>query len=171
MNDVGFISTERFLLRPLCEQDATERYLSWLQDDSCTRFIGSAALTTGLSDLKAYIRQFVGRDDALFLGIFEKESCLHIGNIKYEPINYALSSAVVGVLIGDRGYRGCGATPEVLRASAKWLAQHRGIKEITLGVSKDNSPAIAAYLKVGFVIQNVPGSIHQAEKVRMNWKL
>jgi RimJ/RimL family protein N-acetyltransferase len=57
----------------------------------------------------------------------------------------------MGMLIGEPDYRGKGVAAEVLLASARWLTSHRKIKQIVLGVSKDNAAAIRAYEKVGFV--------------------
>jgi [ribosomal protein S5]-alanine N-acetyltransferase len=145
------IASERFLLRELTEDDVTERYLSWLSNTEVRKFIAAAAKTKSLSDLKQYVRDRIGRNDILFLGIFEKNSGLHIGNIKYEPVNSDLGYAIMGILIGDPKYRGKGVTVEVLIASAQWLKSHRKIKQILLGVTKDNTAAIRAYEKVGFV--------------------
>ena len=93
------ISTKRFLLRPLVENDATEKYLSWLDDANAKKYISFAEKTKSLSDLKQYVRDRIGRDDILFLGIFEKNTGLHIGNIKYEPVNSDLGYAIMGLLI------------------------------------------------------------------------
>jgi ribosomal-protein-alanine N-acetyltransferase len=148
------ILTERFLLRPLTENDATERYLSWLDDTDAKKFITVAEKTKSLSDLKEYVRDQIGHDDILFLGIFEKNTGLHIGNIKYDPVNTALGYAIMGMLIGDSAYRGKGVAAEILSASAQWLKEHRNIKQILLGVSTDNAAAIHAYEKVGFMISD-----------------
>ena len=89
------IATERFLLRSLTEHDVTERYLSWLRNPDARKFITAAARTEGLSDLKRYVCDRIGRDDVLFLGIFEKTTGLHIGNIKYEPVNSEVGYAII----------------------------------------------------------------------------
>ncbi len=143
------ILSERFALRPITEEDVTERYLNWLGDADVKRYIAAAG-TKRLSDLKEYVSLKIGREDILFLGIFERATGLHVGNIKYEPINTELGYAIMGLLIGDSQYRGKGVTAEVLRSSAKWLKRHRKIKQILLGVRKDNLAAISAYKKVGF---------------------
>lgn len=150
------IVTERFLLKTLTEDDATERYLSWLDDQMARKFIVTAATISKVTDLKIYIRERAGRDDIVFLGIFDKRNGLHIGNIKYEPVNSVAGYAIMGILIGDPGYRGRGITAEVLVASANWLRQYRQIEQILLGVDKDNKAAIRAYEKVGFVIADTP---------------
>ena len=145
------IISERFILRPLAESDVTEKYLNWLGDADARRFIIAAATTKGLEDLRAYVRERIGREDVLFLGIFERATGLHIGNIKYEPVNSELGYAIMGILIGDPGYRGKGVTAEVLASSAQWLKRRRNITQILLGVGKKNAAAIRAYEKVGFI--------------------
>lgn len=145
------IISERFILRPLTESDVTERYLNWLGDADAQKFITAAATTKGLEDLRIYVRERRDREDVLFLGIFEKGTGLHIGNIKYEPVNSELGYAIMGILLGDPEYRGRGVTGEVLTASAQWLKKNRRIQQILLGVDKDNYAAIRAYEKLGFV--------------------
>ena len=66
------IITDRFLLRPLTELDVTEKYLNWLGDAEAQKFITAAATTKGLEDLRIYVRERMGREDILFIGIFEK---------------------------------------------------------------------------------------------------
>ena len=57
----------------------------------------------------------------------------------------------MGILIGDPDFRGKGVAAEVVFASAKWLKEHRSIRQILLGVNIENLPAIQAYKKIGFV--------------------
>ncbi|MES2413933.1 MAG: GNAT family protein [Pseudomonadota bacterium] len=166
------IATERFLLRSLAEQDVTERYFSWLSDEEARKFIISAATNKNLSSLKAYVLDRVGRKDILFLGIFDRANGLHIGNIKYEPVNLVEGYAVMGVLIGDPAYRGKGVAAEVLRASAGWLKDHRNTRQILLGVSKENHVAIRAYQQVGFVVAETSHTYRSApDAITMAWHL
>ena len=150
------IATERFLLRPLTEHDVNERYLAWMHDPDARKYITAAARTERLSDLKQYVRARVDREDVIFLGIFDRDNDLHIGNIKYEPVDSRLGYAVMGVLIGHAGYRGREVASEVIVASARWLHRYRSIEKIVLGVSKDNKAAIRAYERVGFIIAPTP---------------
>lgn len=66
------IRTDRFELRELTVNDVTPRYLSWLSDRDTARYITAAARTTTLSDLETYVRERIGREDVLFLGIFRQ---------------------------------------------------------------------------------------------------
>lgn len=164
------IISDRFIARELGVEDVTERYLSWLRDPDAKKYIAAASATDGLSDLKRYVQERINRKDVLFLGIFDKSTGKHVGNIKYEPIDDGLGYAVMGLLIGDPAYRGSGVTPEILKSTAQWLREHRNIKQIVLGVSKDNHRAIRAYEKAGFTIASTPYIPHSADSLTMVWE-
>jgi ribosomal-protein-alanine N-acetyltransferase len=150
------IGTPRFVLRELEVADASERYLSWFADADARRYITAAATTVALADLSAYIAARMNRRDVLFLGIFDRATGLHIGNVKYEPLDESRGYAVMGILVGDHGFRGKGVAREVLDASTEWLRAQRGIREIVLGVETSNTGAIRAYEAAGFVIEATP---------------
>lgn len=144
----GLISTNRFILKPLKVTDVTDRYIGWLNDLSTNQFISAKLSRT---DLVKYIFERLNRDDVLFLGIFNKIDGIHIGNIKYEPIDLQQGYAVMGILIGDAIWRGKGVAAEVILASALWLNENKKINQVILGVSKLNIAAIRAYQKIGFI--------------------
>ena len=92
---------------------------------------------------------------------------VHIGNIKYENIDLVNKSAVMGILIGDKIYRGRGLAKIVIEESAKWLNSSLGLQTIFLGVDNNNSVAIKLYSKIGFIVEN-----DQLESgVTMRWDL
>jgi [ribosomal protein S5]-alanine N-acetyltransferase len=158
------ISTSRFLLRPLTINDATDNYLSWLNIE-ISPYIAYAANNPTKETLKTYINECVDMENVLFLGIFTKNQ-QHIGNIKYESIDHNSKTAVMGILIGNIKWRGKGVASEVIRDSGKYLAKKFDVKNIFLGVDKENKAAIAAYNKVGFKIISQNGN-----SIKMVWKV
>lgn len=142
------ILTNRFNLRQLNLSDVTQRYADWLNDPSTNDYISSRL---SLKELQNYVIERTNRDDVLFLGIFNKVDGLHIGNIKYEPIDFEQSYAIMGILIGDSAWRGKGVAGEVILASVDWLHKNKSINHIVLGVNKTNTAAIRAYQKIGFI--------------------
>lgn len=142
------ISTNRFTLKPLNLGDVTQRYADWLNNSSTNQYISSKL---SLKELKGYVAERCNRDDVLFLGIFNKVDGLHIGNIKYEPVDTQQKYAVMGILIGDSAWRGKGVAGEVILASIDWLHKNKSINHIVLGVNKANTAAIRAYQKIGFI--------------------
>jgi ribosomal-protein-alanine N-acetyltransferase len=163
------IFTERFILRPLNVNDVGENYAGWLSDNKTSQYITAKI---NLADLRQYVTKRSGREDILFLGIFLKESKLHIGNIKFEPVEFKLGYAIMGILIGESDWRGKGVAKEVIYASASWLHKNRNIKEIILGVNRSNNAAILAYQKIGFVEMTtkfIP--FFSSENMTMVWHL
>ncbi len=150
------IETDRFLLRSLTQADVSERYLGWLQDAETAKYITTAQKFAELADLTRYVREREARDDVLFLGIFDRRSGVHIGNVKYEPVKREEGYAILGVLIGDPAYRGKRVAVEAIAASGQWLATNCGISQIVLGVSDTNRAALRAYESVGFVFEDSP---------------
>lgn len=154
--DSIIIQTERFLLKTLKEEDVSARYLGWLNNEEVRSFITAAKKTSTLSSLRKYVRTNSARPNTLFLGIFGKDNNLHVGNIKYQPVDSQKGYAVMGILIGDPAYRGLGVASEAIKESAFWLKRHRNINQIVLGVHKKNEAAIRAYKKAGFQIAPTP---------------
>ena len=148
--------TKRFLLRELKTSDATPNYLGWFKDSEVKKYIISASKMMSLEDLRIFISEEKKKSNALFLGIFEKNTDRHIGNIKYDPINITDRYAIMGILIGDPDFRGKGVTHEVIKASAIWLKQNFDVKDILLGVDASNIAAVRAYEKTGFIVSETP---------------
>lgn len=163
------VLSDRFLLKPLAVDDVTERYAGWLNDSATSAYI-SAKLD--LADLREYVRERTERSDVVFFGIFDRITGLHIGNIKFEPVNAEIGYTIMGILVGDPQWRGKGVASEVLVASAEWLRKYHHIEQIILGVSRSHSAAISAYQKVGFVEESTPViPVVLPENMTMVWHL
>lgn len=144
------MSTRRFLIRTLLESDVSERYLSWFAEPAVARFIHAAKEKQTLTKLKAFVAEKYESDRALLLGIFELKTGKHIGNIKFEPIDFERGVAVLGVMIGDAAWRGKGIFNEVFAATSEYLQAKMKISSFWLGVEKSNLAAIKSYVKAGF---------------------
>ena len=146
------INTKRFQLKSLTTKDVTEKYLSWFSGSKeVVEYIAYAKTNADINKLRQYVKEREDREDVLFLGIFT-DSGQHIGNIKYEPINLKDKSATMGILIGDKEWRGKGVATEVIKDSGKYLKENYKIKYIDLGVNKDNIAAVSAYKKMKFEV-------------------
>ena len=74
------------------------------------------------------------------------------GSKVYEPISLKEKSATMGILIGNKEWRGKGVAFEVIKASSEYIGKKYNIKYILLGVEKSNTPAVSAYKKMNFKI-------------------
>lgn len=160
IKEKNFCETERFILRRLGVSDASERYLSWFEDESAQKYIVASKDMKKLESLKDYIKERENRDDVIFLGIFDKTNGEHIGNVKYEPVSKVENYAIMGILIGEKSWRGKNVAQEVIIASSQKIYNDLGISQIFLGVDLENTPAVNAYLKMGFQWTIFKGSDH-----------
>ena len=151
-----FMESKRFFLRTLIEDDVNARYLEWINGSDKSQYINYTNQNRTVDEVSTFVTERVNSDTVLFLGIFVRESGEHIGNIKYEPIDFKKSYAIMGILIGKKNWRGRGVAAEVIKASSMWLHNKYGIKQIILGVNTGNIWAIKAYEKVGFSEKKTP---------------
>jgi RimJ/RimL family protein N-acetyltransferase len=136
-------------VRPLTPEDASIEYANWLGDATTNRFLETKSAT--VSELRDYISSHLMKDDSLLLGIFLRQTDVHIGNIKFEPIELIEGRAELGIMIGSSQHRGIGLGPQAIKAGVQELvSRYSSVRLITLGVKASNFPAIRAYERLGF---------------------
>ncbi len=149
------LETSRLIIKPLSQTDNIEDYLSWMKDKS-NIFISSINPNYTNGDIYNFICEKNSDPNALLLGIFDKITGKHIGNGKFEPINFNEKYAIFGILIGDINFRGKGIGPEFIHACFHEILIPMNITKLVLSVSKLNRNAIRAYTKAGFVPSDRP---------------
>ena len=115
MDNPVHIETERYRLRVLRPEDVTADYGEWINNPETSEFIEASSRQHTIEDLKIYVEEKLAAPDCVMFGIFDRHSGTHVGNIKYEPLDLADRSAVMGVLIGNPSHRGVGAWRGVCR--------------------------------------------------------
>jgi ribosomal-protein-alanine N-acetyltransferase len=167
------METERFLIKRLTTKHANNNYLKWFKDSSVKKYILGAKQKISLNYLKKYIRYQNNRRDTLFFGIFNKQH-KHLGNIKFDNISKKKNCVTVGILIGNKKYRGIGLAQEILNFFSELFYKKYKIKNIFLGVDINNKNAIKAYIKTGFTYSkgaNHMGGIYMVKKYKMIKKI
>ena len=163
-SDIIEVTTQRFLLKQLITDDISDRYLSWLNKEE-SPYIEYGKNHSTMEELKVFVSEREKKRDVLFLGIFTKKK-QHIGNIKYEPIDFKGKTATMGILIGDSEWRGKGVAIEVIKASAHYLADRYEVTTIFLGVNPNHQVAVSVYKKIGFKFKE-----QDKNNTRMIWQL
>ena len=162
------IDLDGFFLRTLNVSEDLANYLYWMSNPKNNEFIVSSRADYTLTELKQFIKECNSSNEVLLLGIFDVTNNKHVGNIKYDILNLKSQSATMGILLGERNYRGIGLAKQVIYASSSWLHRNLGIKEIYLGVDRENEIAIKLYSSLGFKrIENEP---HGSYSMKLNIK-
>ena len=144
------IDGKRIYLKPLTVEYATKRYCSWINDPVVNKYLETKKAT--IEQLKEYIEEKYNNSNCLFLGIFEKNTNIHIGNVKLEPIDFKEKSAVLGTLIGEKDYWGKGIASEVYKILLAYAFNNLKLETITAGMYKGIIGALKAVQHVGFKI-------------------
>jgi len=138
--------TNRLKLIPLSLYHLSEEYVSWMNDKAVIKHLESGGNYT-LELLKEYLKE-QEKKQILFWAIHLKSNNKHIGNIKIDPI--VSKSGEYGIMIGDKNTWGKGYAKEASIAVINYCFEQLHLKQITLGVLKENKAALKLYEKVGF---------------------
>lgn len=108
-----FLESERIYLRALKEEDADGNYKYWLNDKEIC--IGNSHHRFPMTEvkLKKYIVESNNSSGMLVMGIFDKMTESHIGNVSLQNINYISRSAEFAIIIGERDFWNKGIGKEV----------------------------------------------------------
>ena len=139
------LETERYLLRTLGKEDATQRYIDWMNDPEIVRYLVSRHKKSAVEDIRRYIQKHDNISRFLF-GVFTKESDekQHIGNLslRCDPDTKA---AILGVMIGDQNYWGQGVVLEARSAVLDFAFENLDIRKMSGGCPSANAAAIYNY--------------------------
>jgi len=147
------INTERFVLRSLTPQDATERFAAWTADPEVSRFVNVPPRAVPPPDLLRFI-QGHDNDRSFGIGIFDRASGLHIGllNVNVDKQNRL---ATTDVMIGERDWWGARVVLEARGALYDFLFDTAGVEKICGLPLAGNNAAIFNYRAQGFRLEGL----------------
>ena len=148
ISDDLFFKSKRLSYRHLNDSDASDEYVSWFKEKNVRRFIQGSEEFTKKASLRDYIRGHNSKEDSVLLGVFKGLD--HIGNIKYEPIDFKEKVAWLGILIGNESNRSKGFGGEIIESTSLLMKNKLNIKKLNLGVNINNVAAQKSYKKIGF---------------------
>lgn len=146
-----FLETEKTGLRALTTADASDDYLSWLNDKEVTRGLETGAFPATKESLAEFITNTSRSKENVFLAIIDKSSGKHIGNIKLGNIHWIHRHAELGILIGDKSAWGKGFGADACRMLVEYAFTKLNLHKVWLAVFSNNTGAIQLYRKLGFV--------------------
>jgi|HubBroStandDraft_6_1064221.scaffolds.fasta_scaffold141215_3 ribosomal-protein-alanine N-acetyltransferase len=148
-----FVQGSRVYLRPLERDDLNARYLSWLNDPEVTRYLEVGTFPTTNRDLEKFYDEVTGSRNQVILGVVDKKSGQHIGNVKLGPIHWIHRCATFGIIIGDKKFWGRGAGLEATTLMVEYGFNRLNLRRIDLGVFADHDAAVRCYEKAGFKVE------------------
>lgn len=138
-------------LRPVDLSDATEEYVSWLNDKEVNQFLEIRFTKhTGVS-LRTYIGKVIKSPNTLFWAIVRKDTEKHIGNIKLGPIDWNHKVGDIGIMIGDKNSWGKGFATEAIRLISDYAFKTLKLHKLTAGAYASNVGSIKVFMKLDFL--------------------
>jgi RimJ/RimL family protein N-acetyltransferase len=139
------------------------RYYAWLCDPDVVRYIGREDLLRGIpfSEAEKYAQQMWESAYCHFLAVHHAGTGQFIGTAK---VNFMSAEgrrngvADVGIMLGEREFRGKGLSVDVLRAASIHAFDVLEARKLTAGAYQVNRPVIKAFLRIGY---KVDGQLRQ----------
>lgn len=147
------ITSDRLLFRRLTKADVSERYVSWLNDPEINQYLETRFSPQTVQSCESFVEDMSRNGANYLLGIFDKISHQHIGNIKLGFINTHHRSGQLSLFIGEKDYWGKGYATEAIRCITQWGFNELGLERIEAGCYDANMGSLRAFLKVGYSVE------------------
>ncbi len=145
------IEGKRVELREI-EEDDLERIVRWRNDQDTLKWLFSYRPLCMASQRKWYERYL--EDDSLQTFIIElKQDQLSIGTVSLSDIDHKNQRGELGILIGEKEFRGKGLGKESLELLMDYAFSQENLGKIKAHVFSDNLGAIKLYEQCGFVLE------------------
>ncbi|HCP00615.1 MAG: hypothetical protein CL573_05490 [Alphaproteobacteria bacterium] len=148
------IDCEKCVLRPLNRERASKNYCDWLNDDIVNKFSRRLGKKHTSDDVWNYIDAANTSTDILLLGIFDRITGIHIGNIQLKLYDPANGLADLSTLIGERDFWGRGFAKDVWKYLVHFGFNTIGVRKFTMGNSAGNKAASGKTLYVGAKLES-----------------
>jgi len=145
--------TERFEVRSLVPEDASERYAGWLADPEIVHHLEvSAGDAPSVDELRGFI---AGHDNfgSYLLGVFTRDG-EHIGNFRFR-LARRHGVAYFGVMIGERDYWGQGVVLECRASILDYIFRVLDVYKAVGAATSRNMPALFNYGRQGWQQEGV----------------
>jgi ribosomal-protein-alanine N-acetyltransferase len=141
------------LLRGLLPEDITSDYVDWMNDPEVVRFTESRFQQHTADSIGAFVETCNRDPDVLLLGIFDRGSGLHLGNIKLGPVDRHHLVADLGIIIGRKQFWGRGVACESIVLLRDHAFAFEGLHKLTAGCYATNAGSAKAFEKAGFSLE------------------
>jgi [ribosomal protein S5]-alanine N-acetyltransferase len=132
-------------------------YLSWVRDLNNISTIGRKEYLLSINKKKIfeYVNRMMDSESDSFFGIYDsiKEECF--GTVKIGHIDWRTGVGDVGIMIGDKKYRGKGLSKDIIHTIAKYGFETLSLRKLTAGCFDTNIPMKKCFESLGFTIEGV----------------
>ena len=143
----------RLLLHKLQQKDVTSKYVDWLNNPLVNKYLETRHVHWDLHSVAKFLEAKSVKTNEFLYGIFLRDPCKHIGNIKIGPVNAFHPVAPISLFIGDSTEWGKGYASEAIQTICRFGFEGLDLQKITAGMYAPNVASIRAFEKAGFVCE------------------
>lgn len=148
-----FLVGQKLYLRTLEESDVGDDYVGWLNDPDVTRYLEAGKYPSTLESIRDYVLRFHNSTSNILLGIVDRATDKHIGNVTLNNIKSIHRFADTGILIGPRAFRGKGYGYEAWSLVIAYAFDRLGLRKIIAGTIAENKASASTLVKLGFKLE------------------
>jgi len=146
-----FLVGAKAYLRAVIPSDLDGPYLGWLNDQETARFLDTGRFPMTRKSLEEALQ--ANQMESVWLAIVDRKTDKHIGNIKLGPIQWVHRCGSLGILIGDRQYRGKGYAREAMELVLKHAFTQLGLNKVTAGAYGEHVACLGLFKRLGFSVE------------------
>ena len=138
---------DRIYLSPRSTEDA-EKFTEWLNDFEVTDYTARSGMLISLEEERKYLEENYNMEATFAIVTIDEDKL--IGTVGLESINRIDRSAILGIFIGDKEYRGNGYGTEAIKLILDYGFNYMNLNSIKLHLMSFNQRALKCYEKCGF---------------------
>lgn len=131
-------------------EDVDARYVDWLNDPELSKYLDSNKVRQDLQSCREFVSLALASNHTYFFRILEKETGIHVGNIKLGPISSDSKSAAIGIIIGERAASRRGFASDAIKVLTDWAFSELNLLSLRAGSHEENIASIRLFEKNGF---------------------
>jgi RimJ/RimL family protein N-acetyltransferase len=142
-------------LRGLDKNDASENYLSWLQNPIVADLTYANQFPPTTTGLASWIEGFQSSNNSAGLAVIAKDTGEHVGNATVNSINWVTRYADLGLMIGDPKYIDRTFIEDVWTSVINYAFGNLGLRRLFAGILTPATEYIEAANALGFTKEGV----------------
>jgi RimJ/RimL family protein N-acetyltransferase len=147
------IHGKRIILREFTKDNLYDIcYIKWLRDLDVIPQIYHLKylLSLDFSEVEAYVNSLLASKNDCFFAIYFKENDRFIGTQKIGHIDWRTGTGDVGIMIGEKEYRGLGLSTDIVNTATQYAFNYLSLRKLVGGTSSTNIPMQKCFEKLGY---------------------
>lgn len=137
-------------LQSISEQDASEEYVSWLNDPLVNQYLETRHQKQSLETAINFLQAIIKNPNEHLFTIRLQSNDQHIGNIKVGSINKTHRVGEVSLFIGDKNSWGKGIAKQAIQMISRYSIENLKLRKLTAGAYRPNKGSTFAFINSGY---------------------